>query len=102
MRTASLPISFDEGEVIQFCRRYGIRRLAFFGSVLREDFASASDVDLLVEYDAGRHPGLMLFRQQDELSALLHRPADLHTVASLSPYFRDDVVASSLSIYEQT
>jgi len=96
-----LPISFNEGEVARFCKRSGIRRLALFGSVLRRDFNSTSDIDLMVEYEAGRHPGLMLFRQQDELSKLFHRTADLHTTASLSPYFRDDALASSFCIYEQ-
>ena len=61
----------------------------------------ASDLDLLVEYLPGRHPGLMLFRQQDELAARLRRPVDLHTPASLSRHFRDAVLATALPIYEQ-
>lgn len=101
MSSAILPIALDSEEIAHFCRERGIRRLAFFGSVLRDDFTPASDVDLLVEYLPGRHPGLMLFRQQDELAARLHRPVDLHTPASLSRHFRDEVQAASLPIYEQ-
>ena len=101
MNLAELPIVFDAQEIASFCRERGIRRLALFGSVLREDFTASSDVDVLVEYLRGRHPGLMLFRQQDELAARLQRPVDLHTPASLSRYFRDEVLAASLPIYEQ-
>ena len=102
MTVATLPIPLNLAQIAQFCRDRGIRRLAAFGSVLREDFSPASDIDLVVDYLPGRHPGLMLFRQQDELAAILRRPVDLHTPASLSRHFRDEVLASALPIYEQT
>ena len=101
MTPAALPIALDADEITKFCRERGIRRLALFGSVLRDDFTPASDVDMLVEYLPGRHPGLMLFRQQEELSNQFHRSVDLHTPASLSRHFRDEVQAASLPIYEQ-
>ena len=40
-----------------YCRQRPIRRLLLFGSALREDFSPESDIDLLVEYRAGRRPG---------------------------------------------
>jgi uncharacterized protein len=101
MTLAELPIQFDVDAVARFCGEHGIRRLAFFGSVLREDFTASSDVDLLVEYLPGQHPGLMLFRHQDELTTRFKRTVDLHTPASLSRYFRDKVLANSLPIYER-
>jgi predicted nucleotidyltransferase len=101
MKVAALPIPLDTDEIARFCRERGIRRLALFGSILRDDFTPASDIDLLVDYLPGRHPGLMLFRQQDELAAQLHRPVDLHTLPSLSRHFRDEVLAASFAIYEQ-
>jgi uncharacterized protein len=96
-----LPIALDVDEIARFCRERGIQRLAVFGSALRDDFTPASDLDLLVEYLPGRHPGLMLFRQQDELTARFGRPVDLHTPASLSRHFRDEVLAAAVPIYEQ-
>ena len=101
MPPAVLPIALDADEIAEFCRERGIRRLALFGSVLRDDFTPASDVDMLVEYLPGQHPGLMLFRQQEELASRLRRSVDLHTPASLSRHFRDEVLATSLPIYEQ-
>lgn len=98
---AALPIDVEPATIARFCRERGIRRLALFGSVLRDDFSPDSDVDLLVEYLPGRHPGLMLFRQQDELAAQWKRPVDLHTPASISRRFRGQVVAESAAIYEQ-
>jgi len=101
MTPADIPIALDAAEVARFCRSRGIRRLALFGSVLRDDFTPSSDVDVLVEYLPGCHPGLMLFRQQDELAEQFKRPVDLHSTASLSRHFRADVLASALPIYEQ-
>jgi len=101
MTPTSLPISLDADAIGNYCREHGIRRLALFGSVLRDDFTPASDVDVLVEYLPGRHPGLMLFRQQEELAGRIGRAVDLHTPASLSRHFRDEVQATSLPIYEQ-
>jgi hypothetical protein len=101
MTLADLPVQFDENDIARFCAERGIRRLAFFGSILREDFMPSSDVDMLVEYLPGRHPGLMLFRHQDELTFRFKRTVDLHTPASLSHYFRDRVIAGSVAIYER-
>ncbi len=76
-----------------FCRRHHIRKLSFFGSVLREDFDEDSDVDVLVEFEDGHTPGLGLIRMQDELSELLQgRTVDLVTPGFLSRYFRDEVM----------
>ncbi len=44
-----LPISINPDELTALCHRYGIRELALFGSVLRDDFTSQSDVDVLYE-----------------------------------------------------
>lgn len=82
-------------ELAEFCRRNHIRRLALFGSVLRDDFGPESDVDVLVEFEEGHVPGLRFFRLQRELSNLLGRQVDLHTPRSLSPYFRDQVLTEA-------
>ena len=78
-----------------FCRRSGIRRLAVFGSALRDDFGPDSDIDVLVEFETGRTPGLAFFAMQDELGRLFNRVVDLHTPASLSRYFRSQVLSEA-------
>jgi len=78
-----------------FCRRHHIRKLALFGSVLGDRFGPDSDVDVLVEFEAGHVPGLAFVDIQDELAELFARPVDLHTPRSLSRYFRDQVLAEA-------
>jgi len=85
--------------VADFCRRHHIRRLALFGSVLRDDFRPESDVDVLVEFEPGHTPGLDFFSMQDELSGLLDHKVDLNTPGFLSPYFRDRVLAEAEVLY---
>ncbi len=86
-------VEFPEQKIADFCRRNGVRRLSLFGSILREDFRPDSDVDVLVEFEPGRSPGLLgMAGLELDLSALLGRKVDLRTPAELSRYFRDDVL----------
>src|SRR5437899_12289226 len=94
----SPKIAIDRQRLADFCRRHHIRRLALFGSVLRDDFTPQSDVDVLVEFEAGRTPGFAFVRMQDELSEILGRRVDLNTVNSLSKYFRAQVLAEAESL----
>ena len=93
-----VPIAADE--IAAFCRRHHIRRLALFGSVLRDDFCPGSDVDVLVEFEPGHTPGLDFFDMQDELSTVLGHNVDLNTPNFLSPYFRDRVMAEAEVLYD--
>lgn len=96
-----IRIEIPREKIAEFCRRYHIHRLAIFGSALREDFRPDSDVDILVEFDPGRVPGLAFFKMQDELSKGLRHPVDLNTPQFLSPYFRDQVRQEAQVPYEQ-
>lgn len=97
-RQLAIPIPHDE--IAEFCRKWGIRRLAFFGSVVRDDFGPESDVDVLVEF-RDRTPGLKFFYTvPSELSAILGgRPVDLHTFDSLSRYIIRDVMGEAVEEY---
>ncbi|MGD8236964.1 MAG: nucleotidyltransferase family protein [Armatimonadota bacterium] len=92
-------ISIDRGRIADFCRRHHIRKLALFGSVLREDFCADSDVDVLVEFHPEHVPGFAFFVMQDELSDMLGQKVDLNTPGFLSPYFRDRVLAEAEVYY---
>lgn len=93
-------ISPPREEIAEFCRRNRIRRLALFGSVLRDDFGTGSDIDVLVEFESGHRLGFSFFAVQDELSRLLGRRVDLNTREDLSRYFRDEVARTAQPIYE--
>lgn len=94
-------IPVDRKKIAEFCRKHHIRRLAFFGSVLREDFRPDSDVDVLVEFEPGRAPGLAFFSMEEELSGILGRRVDLNTPQFVSPHFRERVLAEAEAQYEQ-
>jgi predicted nucleotidyltransferase len=95
----SVKIEVPSEEVAAFCRRHHIRKLAFFGSVLRDDFTPESDVDVLVEFEPEHTPGLAFFAIQRELSAILGRKVDMNTEKGLSPYFRQEVVDGAEVLY---
>jgi hypothetical protein len=96
----SLRIEVDRQSIARFCRRNGIRRLSFFGSVLHDDFGPDSDVDVLVEFEPDAAVGLFEFVDlQQEMSELVGRDVDLRTPASLSHFFRDEVVSSAEVAY---
>lgn len=84
-------------EIAVFCHRHHIRKLAIFGSALRDDFGHESDVDVLVDFMAGYVPGFFgLFDIEEELTELFggHK-ADVRTPQDLSRYFRDEVIAKA-------
>jgi predicted nucleotidyltransferase len=95
-----LQLDLPRDAISHLCRRHRIRRLAVFGSALREDFTPDSDVDLLVEFDPGAKVGLQFFAIEDELAEIIGRKVDLNTAGFLNQRFRDRVVAEAQVIYE--
>ena len=96
-----MKIDIPKDQIEAFCRRNHIRRFAFFGSVLRDDFAPESDVDVLVEFDPGARVGLItLAGMEIELTRVLGRKVEMHTVKGLNPHFRDAVLDQAEVQYE--
>jgi len=93
-----IPINSDE--IAVFCQRHHIRKLALFGSVLRDDFRPDSDVDVLLEFEPGVRVGLLdLMSMQLEFTDLIGREADFRLPGDLSRYFRDRVIAEAEVLY---
>lgn len=98
--TGRARIQVESGRLAEFCRRHHIRRLAFFGSVLRADFGPNSDVDVLVEFEPGHTPGFRFVRIERELSEILEgRRVDLVTPKFLNLRIRDRVLAVAETQY---
>lgn len=93
-------IEIPKEKVADFCRRNRIRRLALFGSVLRDYFGPDSDVDVLVEFEPNARVGLRFFGMERELSEILQCKVDLNTPGFLSKYFRDEVIAEAEVLYD--
>jgi hypothetical protein len=92
-------IAVPQDKLAEFCRKNHIKKFCLFGSVLRDDFSSDSDVDVLVEFEEGKTPGYAFFGMQDELSDLLGRRIDLNTAGFLSKYFRDRILREAFPLY---
>ncbi len=90
------PLSVSREAIAAFCRRHHIRRLSFYGSVLRDDFRPDSDVDVLVEFEPGHVVGLGIIDVEDELSLLLggHK-VDMVNPKYLNHRLRDRILASA-------
>jgi predicted nucleotidyltransferase len=88
-------IPIDHRQLTELCRRRHIRRLAIFGSVLRNDFGPASDVDVLAELEPDHVPGLDFFLIEEEVSSLLGRRVDLNTPGFLGPELLGRVLAEA-------
>ena len=90
-------LSIDHETLARFCSSHGIRRLSLFGSQRVGAAGPNSDIDLLVEFEDGREPGLIgLAAMETELSKLLGgRRVDLRTPHDLSRYFRDEVLRTA-------
>lgn len=93
-------VQIDQEKIKNFCRRHHIRKLALFGSVLRDDFKPDSDVDVLVEFEPGHVPGLAFFTMQEELGGILGRKVDFNTQQFLSRYFREQVLKEAEVFYD--
>ena len=96
----SARIAVDREKIAEFCRRPHIRKLAFFGSVLRDDFRPDSDVDVLVEFEPNQRVTLFdMVDLEQELTQLIGRHVDLRTPGDLSRYFRQRVLDSAEGLY---
>ncbi|HEX5837540.1 MAG TPA: nucleotidyltransferase family protein [Anaerolineales bacterium] len=81
----------------ELAKRFGVKSLLLFGSVARNEATSASDVDLLVEFN--RPVGYFgLFALQDYLEELLGCPVDLGTPDSLKSFIRDRVLGEAIHV----
>ena len=95
-------ITLHQTELSRICDRFGVKRLELFGSALREDFSSSSDLDFLVEFEP-EHPMSMFdryFGLKEALEQLFQRPVDLiERKAIQNPYFRQAVEQEKVVIY---
>jgi hypothetical protein len=98
-RTKTARLRVSRSALSDFCRTHHIRKLALFGSVLREDFRPDSDVDVLVEFEEGHVPGFAYAAIERELTALFGRKVDLRTLEDFDPASRAHLAGTSAVQY---
>ena len=97
----SLEQKMPRDKLIEFCERNCIKKLYLFGSALHGSLHPDSDIDLLVEFEEGRTPGLFsIVRMEMELADALGRKVDLRTPEDLSKYFREEVIRDARLEYQ--
>lgn len=97
-----MQLAIPKEKIKAYCETQPIQRLSLFGSVLRDDFTEASDVDVLVEFlPEARVTYFDLFYIEEALEGLIGRDVDLLTPGAISEYFRDDVMAQAVAVYER-
>ena len=95
-------IEIPRDELSKFCVRWRIEELSLFGSVLRDNFRSDSDVDILVKFQPDAEPTLFdLVRMQDELQRLFGRKVDLVSrrgIEASRNYLRRNAILNSAEV----
>ncbi len=85
--------------IAAICQKYRVRELALFGSVARGEADLDSDVDLYVEFEGDRHPGLQWFDLEEELETLFGRRVDLSRKSLLKPDVHQEAVRDAVVLY---
>lgn len=95
---------FPNDRIADFAERWKVIELAVFGSVLRDDFNSDSDVDVLVSFDPTASWSLWdLTTIEDELAAIIGRKVDLVEKEGLrNPFRRHHILTGRKVIYVGT
>lgn len=104
MKTKNIKIPLEK--IKAFCIRWQIREFAIFGSVLREDFNTNSDIDVIVQFNSNAHPTFTTLEDMEaELATIFNREVDLVTrdgIENSRNYLRrQEILNSARVIYEQ-
>jgi len=92
----TVHIHFDQRKLDELCRRFRVKRLALFGSVLREDFRANSDVDVLYEFEPDAVVGWNIYEFEESLSEIFGgRKIDLVPFNYVSPHLRDRILSDA-------
>ena len=98
--TLTAGLDVQEDLLREICRCYQVKELSLFGSVARGEATSASDVDLLVEFQPDAHVGLWRFGELEAaLSHLIGRKVDLVSKRGLKPRIRPVVLRDARVLY---
>jgi predicted nucleotidyltransferase len=95
-------IQLPRDQIADFCKRNRIRKLSLFGSALKGELRTDSDIDLLVEFQPGETRSLLDLEWRESFSTVLDgRKVDLRTPNEFSRYFRDEVLSTASVQYAE-
>jgi len=94
-------LSIPTRKLKTFCQHWQVAELSLFGSALRDDFRSDSDVDVLVSFSSSAHTSLFdLVQMQIELEEIFGRPVDIVEKEALrNPYRKCEILKNAQVVY---
>ena len=84
-------------EIERLASLHGVHNIRVFGSVARVEDTTESDIDFLIDMEESCSL-LDLIGFQQELEAMLNRPADVLTESGISPYLRDTILSEAVAL----
>lgn len=97
-----LRIDFPMAELEALCRKWKVRKLAIFGSAVRDDFTDGSDVDVLYRFEPDQTLGWYIVDFHDELVTLFGgRKVDLVSFDHIYWRIRKRVLSEAVTVYER-
>lgn len=95
-------LTIPHAAIRDFCRAHAVRELAVFGSAVRDDFSSDSDIDVLIDMAPEARVGLVaLQKMRDELAGIFGRPVDLLTRDGLNRHIRAQILHDAEIIHAE-
>jgi len=96
-------IAIDSEALAALCRKWRVKKLALFGSAIRDDFGPESDVDVAVSFDPSSHWSLGdVVDMQDELRSLFKRDVDITELEAIrNPISRKMIFGSLQFVYQE-
>jgi predicted nucleotidyltransferase len=92
-------IDIPENRLAELCRKWKVRELSLFGSILRDDFSPSSDVDVLVSFDPSAPWSLLdLMEMKEQLEVLFGRSVDLVEKEALRNPWRKRRILSTYEV----
>jgi predicted nucleotidyltransferase/predicted nucleic acid-binding protein len=100
VRRSGGGLKIPRERLAELCRKYGVKKLSLFGSVARNETTPDSDIDLMVEFEAGSRTSLWdMPRMQREFSALFDgHPVELVPPEVLNNPFRRKRIEPELQV----
>lgn len=96
-----LPVPVQSDRIADFCRTWKVTELSLFGSVLRDDFGPASDVDILLAFEPGTVWDLDHYdHMREQLADIFGRPVDIVLKRALrNPFLRHSILTGKKVLY---
>ena len=98
-------MEFDKKKIEQFCKKWQVERLAIFGSALRADFSTESDVDVLIKFIPNFSWGFEIATIHEELTKIFGRDVDLVSLRSIensrNTFKKAEILSNCKIIYDQ-